>query len=145
MIEAQSRYISEMISEVTKAREQGKTLKIVPSKAVVTSYNDEIQSRLQRSTFASSGCRSWYKNSEGKITNNWCGSVVEYQDRVSDVNWNDYQLSGTAAQQVGSKEKSHVGRVVEESSTSLLPVLGVASIAGIAATYLVRSGSLRIR
>jgi len=145
MIEAQSRYISEIISEITKAREQGKTLKITPSKTVLASFNEEIQSRLQKSTFASSNCRSWYKNSEGKITNNWCGSVLEYQDRVSVVNWNDYQLSGTAAQQVGSKDKSYVGRVVEETSTSLLPVLGVTSIAAIAATYLVRSGSLRLR
>jgi hypothetical protein len=144
MIEAQSRYISEMIFEVTNAREQSNTLKITPSKATVVSFNEEIQSRLQKSTFASDNCRSWYKNTEGKITNNWCGSVVEYQERVSVIDWDDYELSGTAAQQVGVKQKSRIGRVIEETSTSLLPVLGMTSMAAIAATYLVRSRSIRL-
>jgi hypothetical protein len=144
MIEAQSRYISEMISKVTNAYEQGNTLTIVPSKAIVESFNEEIQARLQKSTFASSGCRSWYKNTEGKITNNWCGSVVEYQDRVSVIDWSEYEINGTGAVEVESQSKSKIGRVVEETSTSLLPVLGITSMAVIAATYLVRPSSIRV-
>jgi len=71
MIEAQSRYICEMIAEVTKARESGGSLKVTPSKVTIDRFNEEIQSRLQKSTFASDNCRSWYKNNDGIITNNW--------------------------------------------------------------------------
>jgi hypothetical protein len=145
MIEAQSRYITSMISKITTATSQNRTLKITPAKPVLEAYNAEIQARLNKSTFASDNCRSWYKNPEGKITNNWCGSVVEYQHRVSVIDWSDYVIEGTGAEEVG-KSKSVLGRVVEESSmaTSLLPVLGVASMVGVAAMWLVRPSGIRV-
>jgi hypothetical protein len=71
MIEAQSSYITAMIAEIVKARRSGLSLKITPSKATINKFNEEIQARLQKSTFASDTCRSWYKNEKGIITNNW--------------------------------------------------------------------------
>jgi hypothetical protein len=138
MIEAQSRYIAGMIAEVGKARDNGGSLKITPAKTVVDQYNEEIQSRLQKSTFASDNCRSWYKNSEGVITNNWCGNVIEYQNRLSEIDWTDFELAGQAASGVAKKRKSRIGRVVEETNSTLLPLLGVGATALLAATYMLR-------
>jgi cation diffusion facilitator CzcD-associated flavoprotein CzcO len=138
MIESQSRYICELISQVSQARKRGQTIRIAPSTKALDDFNQEIQSRLQKSTFASDNCNSWYKNSEGVITNNWCGNVVEYQKRVSAVVWSDFDISGSGKDVFLSKEKSHVGRVVEEISLSALadgivsasvPVVGALVIA----------------
>ena len=29
------------------------------------------------------GCHSWYKNSEGRITNNWVSYTVDYRKRLA--------------------------------------------------------------
>jgi hypothetical protein len=72
--------------------------------------------------------------------------VVEYQTRVSAIDWKDYELTGSTASAVAKKNKSRVGRVVEESSSTLLPILGVTSVAFLgAAAYLARYGPRRIR
>jgi hypothetical protein len=53
---------------------------------------------------------------------------------------------GTSADEVVKKDKSRIGRVVEESSSALLPIAGIASVAFLGATaYLVRYGPRRIR
>lgn len=140
MIEAQSRYITTLIHKIISALSLGQTLKITPSPIILSKYNEEIQARLTKSTFASDSCRSWYKNPEGKITNNWCGSVVEYQQRVSQIDWDDYVIEGTGKAMLGEGEKTKIGRVVEESSlaTSLLPVLGVVSMVSVGAMWVAR-------
>lgn len=147
MIEAQSRYITTMIHKITATLSRNQTLKITPSPIILSKYNEEIQARLNKSTFASENCRSWYKNPEGKITNNWCGSVVEYQQRVSQIDWDDYVVDGTGKAMLGEGEKTMIGRVVEESSlaTSLLPVLGVVSMVGAAAMWVARPRGFRMR
>lgn len=80
MIEAQSKYINGLIQEVLTARSHGQNLVITPKSSRVKEFNDEIQSELQKSSFADPNCNSWYKMKEnGKITNNWSRTVVEYQ------------------------------------------------------------------
>jgi cation diffusion facilitator CzcD-associated flavoprotein CzcO len=79
MIEAQSRYINALIKEVLEARTRGGNLTITVKEEVFEKYNKEIQRKLQGSSFADPNCNSWYKNEEGVITNNWSGTVVEYQ------------------------------------------------------------------
>ncbi|KAF2434286.1 putative flavin-binding monooxygenase [Tothia fuscella] len=146
MIEAQSRYITEMISQVHHARSNGHTLSITPSNCTVETFNEEIQERLQKSTFASDNCNSWYKNEDGVITNNWCGNVIEYQNRVSAINWKEYEITGSCAETLLKKDKSRLGRVVEESNSALIPIAGVVSMAALGvAAYLVRYGPRRIR
>ncbi|KAJ8113769.1 hypothetical protein OPT61_g4165 [Boeremia exigua] len=95
-------------------------------------FNAEMQKVLQKSSFADPNCASWYKNAEGKITNNWSGTVVEYQHVLSKVDWEDFETTkGERASGVvfgGGKKETRVGRVHEESyvsNTTLL--LGVAS------------------
>lgn len=147
MIEAQSRYRTTMISRITSALSQGQTLNIMPSPTILSNFNEEIQTRLNKSTFASDNCKSWYKNAEGKITNNWCGSVVEYQQRVSQINWDDYFIEGTGRSMLAQGKKTKIGRVVEESSlaTGLLPIIGVISVVGAAATWMATPRRFRFR
>lgn len=118
MIEAQSRYINTMIAPILKARDRGATMCILPKLDRIETFNKEIQERLSTLTFASSKCNSWYKNEEGLITNNWCGTVVEYQKMLSDLDWNDFDVTGSELDFLPSNAKEHLGRVVEETRLS---------------------------
>ncbi|KAK5551734.1 hypothetical protein LTR46_010329 [Exophiala xenobiotica] len=147
MIEAQSQYINAMVKEVIAARSRGDSLVIQPNAQRVKAFNDEIQSELEKSSFADPNCNSWYKVKEsGKITNNWSRTVVDYQKLLSDVDWSDFDLSGRHADELKLK-KTHLGRVVEESLVSYqtmgLTALSVAAVgAGIALRH---AGRLRLR
>lgn len=136
MIEAQSRYITALIGQVVAARNRGQTLAFEPKPEVVHAYNKKIQDILQKSSFADPNCHSWYKQEDGKITNNWPGTVIEYQVDMSKVNWDDYRLSGTASAEMRRKKPANVGRAREESrlSNSSL-ILGAASFVAVAAGY----------
>ncbi|GAE00243.1 monooxygenase [Paecilomyces variotii No. 5] len=114
MIETQSRYINALISAVLMARSRGEHLTILPKAETVETYNEEIQDRLTRTTFADPRCSSWYKTSDGHITNNWCGTVVEYQKRLSQVVWSDYTIFGTKSGAWIPNGTERLGRVVEE-------------------------------
>lgn len=131
MIEAQSRYINTLISPILKSLAKGGDLTIVPSVSRIDSYNTEIQQRLAKSTFADPGCNSWYKNADGLITNNWCGTVVEYQTRTGTVEWSDYDVSGEGKELIQSTASAKIGRVVEETQNSTLSVVGI-TIASVA-------------
>ncbi|KAK7634736.1 cyclohexanone monooxygenase [Phyllosticta citricarpa] len=116
MIEAQSRYIAGMVKTVLNARRKGKTLAIKPKPEIFRAFNAELQNRLGKLTFADPNCSSWYKTKDGRITNNWSGTVVEYQKNVEKVKWNDYVVEGSGADLVGEELK--IGRVVEETQVS---------------------------
>ena len=147
MIEQQSRYINGLIGEVLKARTAGRSLTIAPKRKRVDEFNDEIQKVLNASTFAHPNCTSWYKNEAGLITNNWSGTVVDYQKILSDVHWEDFELSGAGADDINSSTKK-LGRVREESlvryQTMGLTALSMLAVAGVALGS-GRLGRLRLR
>ncbi|KAJ5742825.1 hypothetical protein N7533_009927 [Penicillium manginii] len=137
MIEAQSRYLNTMVGEVIQARQQGMTLAFKPKPSILEEYNDRIQKLLRESSFADPNCNSWYKQDDGNITNNWSGTVVDYQQNLSQVQWEDYIAEGSGKYVVVDKKPSRIGRVREEtlfSDTSLL--IGAASILAAAGGYL---------
>lgn len=136
MIEAQSRYINALVGEVLEARRQGRSLALEPKAEVVSAYNQKIQEVLQKSSFADPECNSWYKQDDGKITNNWPGTVVDYQVDMSQVHWDDYLVTGTAKGMMHAKKRTNVGRVREESllSNSSL-VFGTVSILAVVGGY----------
>ncbi|OGE55052.1 hypothetical protein PENARI_c005G03920 [Penicillium arizonense] len=115
MIEAQSRYISEIIKKVCEAKARNKSLALSPSQQTVQLFNEEIQEKLLKSTYANPTCKSWYKMEDGLITNNWSGTVIEYQKLTSAIRWTDYLVSGSYAKTLTDSNTSHVGRVVEET------------------------------
>lgn len=131
MIESQSRYINSLIAPVLKAKSQGQSLAIVPRPSRVKAYNEDLQVKLSGLTFADPNCNSWYKTADGLITNNWAGTVVQYQKALSKVNWaSDYEASGSGADIVASKDQEYIGRVVEET---VVPVLAITTYATVAA------------
>ncbi|PGG97248.1 hypothetical protein AJ79_09284 [Helicocarpus griseus UAMH5409] len=116
MIESQAKYIHALISQVLEARQQGQSLAIMPNPKRTVAFNEEIQETLGKTSFAHPNCRSWYKRADGKITNNWSSTVVEYQKTLSKVDWTDFILEGYGAEQLATKKrKTYLGRVREES------------------------------
>lgn len=143
MIEAQSRYINTLISPVLAARKQGKKLALQPKPSRMQEYNAQVQQRLSHSAFADPNCQSWYKNEDGLITNNWCGTVVEYQDLLSRVEWGDYELQGSGEAVLEGRKQDRIGRVREEtvvSNTVLAAGLSVLSVGLVAAGWMARGG-----
>ncbi|KAF4553234.1 Flavin-binding monooxygenase-like protein 7 [Elsinoe fawcettii] len=147
MIEAQSRYINALITPVLSARRQGRSLALLPKKARIEEYNAWVQKRLEGTSFADESCSSWYKNAEGKITNNWCGTVVEYQKLLEEVRWGDFEISGDGEGEVMG-ERKWVGRVREETylSNAAIAVMGaVGVVAAVGTVVLGGRGRLRVR
>ena len=139
MIEAQSRYINTLVGEVMRAREQGKTLALKPKPGALKSYNNRIQDILRRTSFADPNCNSWYKRDDGVITNNWSGTVVDYQRELSKVRWQDYISEGTGKDCVLSKAVTKVTHAQEKllfSNFSLLVgAISVLSVTGYFAAW----------
>lgn len=136
MIEAQSRYLNALVSAVLDARNRNARIGLMPKQDVTNKFNDKIQAILEKSSFADPNCGSWYKNAEGRITNNWSGTVIEYQDMLSKLDWDDFETTDSlggkrSASKVvfgDGKKESKIGRVHEEtmvSNTTL--VLGAVS------------------
>lgn len=126
-IEAQSLYINTLISAVLGAKRQGKTLRLEPKQEVVEQYNREVQARLAESTFADPKCTSWFKDEKGRITTNWSGSAIAYQERACYVDWGDFQIQGTAARDVEKRGQTRWKRVVEETriSNTVAALMGI--------------------
>ncbi|KUJ06745.1 flavin-binding monooxygenase-like family protein [Mollisia scopiformis] len=118
MIEAQALYINALIKQVRTARKKGRNVRIEPKLSVVQAYNNEIQARLRESAFADPNCNSWYKNEAGLITNNWSEAVVPYQKRTSAIHWDEFDISGSGAEDVKTKGETNWPRVIEETQVS---------------------------
>lgn len=146
MIEAQSRYLNAMVSEIIRARQQGKTLALKPTSHAMKEYNDRIQALLRSSSFADPNCNSWYKRDDGIITNNWSSTVLDYQHEMSEVQWQDYVAEGSGRDLVLDKKPTKLGRVREEtllSDRSLL--VGAASVLAMAGYLVARPKLLKAR
>lgn len=126
-----------------RSRQLGKTLALIPTPEVIKEYNDRIQALLRSSSFADPKCNSWYKRDDGVITNNWSGTVVDYQKNLSQVQWEDYIARGSGSDLVKNKKPTQLGRVHEEpylSNTSLLAgAAGLVALGG----YLVTRAKLQ--
>jgi hypothetical protein len=140
MIEAQSRYLNALVSAVLDARNRGQRLGLMPRQDRTDAFNEQMQEVLRESSFADPKCGSWYKNKEGKITNNWSGTVVEYQEVLSKVDWEDFETSsvrdgGKSASKVvfgSGKQETKIGRVREETLVSN-KVLALGTLSAVAA------------
>lgn len=144
MIESQSRYLTGLINEIVSAKTRGETLALHPKPEAVAAFNELIQSQLSTSSFADPNCHSWYKQEDGRITNNWPGTVLRYQHELSKVQWGDYIAEGSAKERVERKNASWVGRAVEEVPVSYTTMaLGAALAVG--GYYLAGGRALRRR
>lgn len=88
MMECQIDYV---LRTLAAAREQGARAIGVSSHAMAQ-FNQRLQKDLESKTWAGS-CGSWYKH-EGRISNNWSGSVEDYKARTATLDLSAYELSG---------------------------------------------------
>ncbi|CAI6100739.1 unnamed protein product [Clonostachys chloroleuca] len=134
MIEAQTRYLLTVVKEVLKAAQRGQGLAITPRLNRLREWNTQLQKDLDKTTFADPLCSSWYKNKDGHITNNWGGTVVEYQKLLSKVDWSDFELE-QADRDPSSLPSGAVaiGRVVEESLVGQQAMIGGVAVGALAA------------
>lgn len=91
MIEAQSRYINDLIKPVLEARKQGDALSLAPRPEKTEEYNAKLQQRLKDFAVNNPQCTNWYKTESGLITNLWPGTVLEFQKLMGQVDYRDYQ------------------------------------------------------
>lgn len=149
MIESQSRYINGLIKPVLEARKEGQALSLTPKTEKVKEYNTQIQEELQKSSFNDPSCQSWYKTENGKITNNWSRTVVDYQKQLEKIDYDNYNAEGSGVKIIRDKPTLKVGRVQEESSVSdrTLMALGVVSTAAVVGSWFLRNTNVleRIR
>jgi cation diffusion facilitator CzcD-associated flavoprotein CzcO len=54
-------------------------------------FDDEVQQRLADSVWG--GCASWYRDTSGRITTNWPGTVAEYKQRTARVDPAAFEIS----------------------------------------------------
>lgn len=161
MIEAQSRYLNTLVSAVLDARNRGNRVGLMPRQDKTDVFNDKIQEILKNSSFADPNCASWYKNAEGRITNNWSGTVIEYQEMLSTVHWDDFETTNNdtagVKQEINDQDKrmnaskvvfghgkqeTKIGRVHEETMVSNTTLaLGALSAVAAGAAWVYR-GSL---
>lgn len=144
MIEAQSRYINGLISPVLSARKEGKALSLSPKAEKVKEYNTRLQEELQASSFNDPNCNSWYKNEKGLITNNWSRTVIDYQNMLSTVDYENFEAEGSGTEIARRRKQLKIGRVKEESSVSdrtILTTLGLVSTAAVVGGFLWRNSS----
>ncbi|HSN36200.1 MAG TPA: NAD(P)/FAD-dependent oxidoreductase, partial [Arthrobacter sp.] len=93
MLEAQHRYIAQCVEYIAA----GEKTVLEVDRGVLDKFNTHVQEELDKSAF-SSECSSWYKNEDGRVINNWSGTVNEYRAHTQELQLEDYlQLAETAA------------------------------------------------
>jgi cation diffusion facilitator CzcD-associated flavoprotein CzcO len=65
---------------------------MVPTKEAQQRFNAELQEQLGTTVWADPNCNSWYKNAEGKITQNWGSHTRGYAEATSKVDVDDYEF-----------------------------------------------------
>jgi cation diffusion facilitator CzcD-associated flavoprotein CzcO len=84
MLECQIRYVREGIRRLAAGV---RTLEVREDAA--TDYDVEIQERLTGSVWTE--CSSWYRDTEGRIVNNWPGTMTEYRRRTRTFDAENYR------------------------------------------------------
>jgi cation diffusion facilitator CzcD-associated flavoprotein CzcO len=64
--------------------------------AIMREFNRQLQEALAGSSWTGP-CSSWYKHADGRITNNWPGSVEDYKQRTAGFDITEYELIGDSS------------------------------------------------
>ncbi len=88
MIECQTEYIMDCIRKAAAAKLRW--IDVRPE--IQRFFNNTIQKTLQGRVWAKVG-NSWYKNSAGRITNNWSGTTTEYWMRTRRADLSKYEFA----------------------------------------------------
>ena len=88
MIERQVEYMLKALDGLDKAGAKAMT----PTRAAQDRFNTQLQADLDKTVWADPACNSWYKNADGKITQNWSHNTADYAKAVAEVKIEDYEL-----------------------------------------------------
>jgi cation diffusion facilitator CzcD-associated flavoprotein CzcO len=88
MLECQVEY---MIKALQAAEKVGAKA-LSPTQAAQDRFNADLQARLAKTVWADPHCISWYKNAQGRITQNWYGPTRDFAAAVQTVELGDYAL-----------------------------------------------------
>ena len=58
-----------------------------------SAYNEKIDTGNLNMAWGSEGVNSWYKNSQGRVTQNWPGTLIEFWDQTRAPNPDDYTFT----------------------------------------------------
>ncbi|SJM59922.1 NAD(P)/FAD-dependent oxidoreductase [Gulosibacter sp. 10] len=92
MLEIQQAYVIDALRKT--AGIEGASVEVRRDR--LDAFNEALQDEMRGSAY-SSDCSSWYKNSKGKVVNNWSGTVEEYRDLAGSFEFEDYVVRSTAA------------------------------------------------
>ena len=87
MLECQYGYIPQALRALREGRADALDLR----RDTMEHYNLKLQRAFEGTAWAGS-CSSWYKTPDGRITNNWSGSVEEYKRRTARFDPADYEV-----------------------------------------------------
>ncbi|MDO8433359.1 MAG: NAD(P)/FAD-dependent oxidoreductase [Candidatus Binatus sp.] len=104
MIECQTNYILDCLR---KMDERGASV-IDLKRESMDEFDARVQHELQTTVWASTG-KSWYKTSDGRITNNWSGSTIRYWWNTRHANPGTYRFEAREASRsaAGSDSSAH--------------------------------------
>ncbi|KAM6535985.1 hypothetical protein FALCPG4_005508 [Fusarium falciforme] len=86
-IEATSNYILRLLDRL-----QADSLKaVVVKESAQKNFNEWAQKQLQKMAF-SGNCKSWYKNSKGRVFVPWPGTVAHYVQTTATIRWEDFDF-----------------------------------------------------
>jgi cation diffusion facilitator CzcD-associated flavoprotein CzcO len=60
---------------------------------VMAEYDAAVQAHMDDSAWAGN-CNSWYKDPNGRVINNWFGTVEQYQEMINDLDRSVFKLAG---------------------------------------------------
>jgi cation diffusion facilitator CzcD-associated flavoprotein CzcO len=87
MLECQFGYIRQALRNMRERNAAGLEIR----QEVHERFNRELQAVLAGSAWAGN-CASWYKTADGRITNNWSGSVEDYKKATARFESSEYEL-----------------------------------------------------
>jgi cation diffusion facilitator CzcD-associated flavoprotein CzcO len=87
MLECQFHYVLQALAAAR--RHQADAIDVRPE--VMAAFNRQLQHDIQGTAWVA-GCTSWYKTADGRITNNWSGSVEDYKRRTACFDPNEYDM-----------------------------------------------------
>ena len=90
MLEQQVAYTMKALASLKEAGVKA----LMPSKAAQDRFNKQIQADLSKTVWADPDCASWYKDAQGRITQNWSSHTRDYAEATSKVDLADYELIG---------------------------------------------------
>jgi cation diffusion facilitator CzcD-associated flavoprotein CzcO len=94
MMEHQCRYVLQILRAIAA----GRVSCVDVRREVAARFDAEVQRRLAHSVW--SGCRSWYREENGRISTNWPGLVWEYHRRTAKADLTAYRDLGAGLAKV---------------------------------------------